>query len=253
MIQIVNRIFSLLSILNELGPLPLRDVARLAKLRKTTCHNILKSLTEIKMVELASPGCYRLGPGLSLLASSPLSDDFLTKKSSMYMEQLARQTGEAVVLTVLRGTIVHVVCATEGEHDVVVRSRAHEAGAVYRWATGRLLLAHRQSRCGIGELVDLFGLPSEEDWPEVGADAAKLALELERIRAMDILELHSNMRGVVLLASPVRDAVGRVLAALGMPIPAYRAEGRLSEYRTQLCRVSGDIGRAICGVDKLRA
>ena len=91
MIQVVKRVFEILSIFREHGALPLKEVAELSSLQKTTCHNILKSLADIGILECPRPGVYQIGNELRRLASTPISDKALTKLASIILNACHRK------------------------------------------------------------------------------------------------------------------------------------------------------------------
>jgi DNA-binding IclR family transcriptional regulator len=247
MIQVVKRVFEVLSLLRESGPLPLREIAEGVELKKTTCHNILKSLAELGVVECPSPGVYRIGPELRLLAELPISDKTLIDVASIHIERLAKATGETVVLAVLRGATVGLLDTREGARDIVVRSGAHRRGSPYRWATGRLLLAHA-SEPVLTAIRSELGFPSPDDWPEVAAAPDGFDREMARIRGLDVLVRPANVEGAVSLASPLRRVDGRVIAALGLALPGFRAEDRLAQARTELVRTADVINSELAAL-----
>lgn len=221
MIQVVKRTFEILAILNEHGPLVLRDIATRAGLQKTTCHNILKSLADMDIVRCKRGGIYQIGDELRQLASLPVSNNTLKKVSSNYVERLAQITGETVILAVIRDQALQVLFAVEGAQEIVVRTTAHKNGSIYRWATGRVLLAH-QTPANIARIIGDLGAPKQEDWPDVAGDLSLLNNELTQIRTLEILEKPAMSEGIASVACPIKKLDGRVVAALGISIPEYR-------------------------------
>lgn len=246
MIQVVKRVFDLLSILRRVGPMPLKDLAEAAGLNKTTCHNILKSLHQLDMVDCPEPGVYRIGGGLRHLASVPVDRQTLTAAAEDHVRQLAGRTGESTILAMLEGTDVKVVCSAEGAREVVVRREVQHSGSVYFWATGRVLLAWADTET-VDRIVDQLGLPRKADWPETAGSRKKLDTQLKAVRRKKVLERPAGDGGVLTLAAPVRDTDGNVVAALGMAVPGYRARRELTDHRRHLHATAEAITRRLAG------
>lgn len=248
MIQVIQRVFDILSILREAGPLPLKTITERATLQKSTCHNILKSLAELDIVNCPKPGIYQIGRGLERLTGLSVRDEILAEKASIHVERLAKTCGETVILGILRDVTVKVLYAVEGGMEVVVRADAHRNGSLYRWATGRLLLSH-QPPAAISGIISRLGLPSIQDWPSVKGNRKNFLTQLAEIRGKEILERSEGKAGLVSLACPILDSEGRVIAALGVSIPAYRAAEKTPEISTLLLAVSEDITQELKPLD----
>jgi DNA-binding IclR family transcriptional regulator len=226
MIQVVKRVFDILAIIRENGALPLKEVAELSSLQKTTCHNILKSLVETGVLECPRSGVYQIGNELRRLASTPISDKALIKIASGHVERLAENTGETVVLGVLRGNMVEVLCSSEGAHVVVVRTGAHKQGSVYHWATGRVLLGHESKQIR-AKIRRELGPPTMQEWPEAARHPERIEADLDQIRNMEIVTRVAGKDGVLSLACPVRRGDDKVIAALGISLPGFRADDNI--------------------------
>ncbi len=240
MIQVVKRVFEILSILSECESLPLREITKRVSLKKTTCHNILKSLADLEIVKSPRLGYYQLGEGLHCLTSVPVNDKLLNDLASIHVERLAKQTGETAILSVLHDFKVNILCEAEGDKEVVVRLGAHKQGSIYRWATGRILLAH-ESTPVIEKIIKELGNPTKKDWPEVESDLSMLLKELEQIKKMKILTRSASMKHVISTASPIRRKDGRVVAAVGVSIPGFRAHYRIEEVERKLLETANAI------------
>lgn len=224
MIQAIERAFSALGFLagRRGREVALGEIADGLELNKATCAHIMKTLCELGAVEQAAARRgYRLGPTLFTLTGGGGYRPDLVAAAEEPMRRFAAETGETVLLAVLRGEKRFTLCQIAGTHDVQVRTEPTAEADVYSTATGRLLLAFA-SQCQREAFLAAAGLPGRR-WPEAGS-RRKLDSALEQIRA-DGHVVHHRPTHVVAIAQAVEQG-GQVVSALGTFLPEYRFEGR---------------------------
>src|SRR5215212_8267491 len=158
---------------------------------------------------------FQLGPALGRLGLLSLAGRGLITESREPMERLARETGEAVVLSVREGDAVVDVAQVSGQHIIGLRN----------WI-GRRTLLHASSDGKAFLAFDDMELPPEPlaaPTKHTITSAGELAAEIERVRARGWAtatgELEDGLNGV---AVPVWDGAERCVAALSVSGPAYR-------------------------------
>lgn len=228
MIQVIKRALTVLELLASSGEegRPLGEIAGKVGLNKATCAHILKTLVELKVAEQVAPRKgYRLGPLTYTMARSDWGyRRDLVRAAEPFVEKLAREVRETVLLAVLRGDQRFTLCQVDGTQDVQVRNIPSVVSNIYELATGRLLLAY--SRPGaVAAVVGVQGLPGKR-WGGIEREE-QLQAALDAI-GREGRVIHVTPEHVVGIAYPVRQG-DRVEAALGLYLPEYRFTGEHRE------------------------
>ncbi len=196
----------------ELGT---NEIARRTGINVSSISRILATLAGGGLVEhVTTTGRYRLGIGVVRLANAVHDATDVRSLARPHLEQLAKQTGETVTLSV------------PGEHEAItvdfvqsplsVRSVAEvgRASAAHATAVGKVFLAHG----GV-----LGGGPLKAFTAHTITDRGALEVEVARIRergwAQALGEREEDLNAV---AAPMLDRSGELVAILGVQGPAVR-------------------------------
>lgn len=218
MIQSVNRALNILEFLSRTPGTPRTpsEIAKATGLNTATASNIIKTLAERNYLEQEGP---RKGyvPGImcNTLASEEAFEKKIVKAASQHMEDLARATGETVLIAVLKKNKRFILHQVEGVETLQVRRGVISDAKVYDTATGKTLLAALPK----SELEDFIrgqGL--------TGAAGKKLKAELEEGARGGFVLHETHNRQVAGIAYPVRKEAMTV-AALGLYLPSFRFKG----------------------------
>lgn len=237
-IQVLDRALSILEVISKTPAEP-RGPAAIAGevgINAATCSRILKSLMNRGYVEQDGPKSgYRLGPmAFALTASGSYRKDLVYRAEGL-MTVLAAETGETVVLAVLRQGRRMVLHEVESTRAVRVSDEIRQLPNPLSTATGRLLLAYLEQETR-ARVLEAFPL-SLGAWPDIDT-SAELEVALASIRNEgSYIRTDGEVAG---LAYPVMER-GTVIAALGLYMPAYRFCG---EHRQQALRLLRDASRA---------
>lgn len=245
MIQALNRGLSILEfVAQEPGrSRTLAEISRRLDLHPATCMNLVRTLAAGGYLEQEAPrGGYRAGPMIYRLAGGQGYRPDLMDAARPALERLTRATGETSLLAVLSADRRFIVLRVEGSGDIRVREEIirREAESVYRTATGRVLLAW-QAPEERRRFLSRHGSPGPDAWPEAaGAGGAREALAaIRRTGAAVIVSGEAVTVGV-----PVRGPGGKIIAALGMPLPEYRFRGA---RRAKILAAMGTAAAEIAG------
>ncbi|MGH3666224.1 MAG: IclR family transcriptional regulator [Egibacteraceae bacterium] len=203
-------------------------VARLAELtatEKSQVSRTLKTLAEFGLVEhRPDTRGYRLGWHLYVLAARS-GDRRLLDASLPVLRHLVRAIGERSHLSVLRGAQVLTVLSESPPHSVQTAGWVGRTVPAYCTSSGRALLCDRD-RQALGEL---FGDEAfDRHGPNAPVDVDDLAIRVERAAAEGVAVVDEEFEaGLVGIAAPVRDAQGRVVAALSVSAPKFRLDQQL--------------------------
>ncbi len=240
--QIINRIFNILEFVAEDpdSPRSLSEIAAWAGLNPPTCANITKGLVKRGYLEQIAPKKgYILGPMPYYLARNGQYRKDLVSLAYPFMSELADSLQETVQIAVMRDTNIFILHQIQGNQSLQVRSDLLMHRNIYQTATGRLLLAF-SSKKQIEKYILEHSLPGNA-WPEAET-AEKLHAALQEIKSSGCSYVikDSQVAGV---ACPIREKE-RVIAAIGVYLPAFRFEGKQKTFIIEkLCETAAAIGR----------
>jgi IclR family transcriptional regulator, pca regulon regulatory protein len=203
----------------EHSELTLSDVARQTGLTRAAARRFLHTLVEIGYMR-AEGGKFALRPKILELGYAYLSSLSLPELALPHMEQLVERVHESSSMCVLDGDEIVYVARVPTKRIMAVVIAVGTRFPAYATSMGRVLLAGRSDEWLDGYLssVQLRKLT-----PHTTTDGAELRAELIRIRAQGWAlvdqELEEGLRSV---AVPIRDATGRVVAAVNVAVNASR-------------------------------
>ena len=226
------------------------DIAEMSRLSRPTVHRLLKVLMSETAVEQdPQTRRYRVGPELSLLGLARGGRFAIRAIAEPYLQALASEVGDTVFLSVRHGADSVCIGRYVGSHQIQVLSI--EVGA------------RRPLGASVSGLILLAGMEPKEAKTITQANATRLAL-LARSPAQVLREVAAAreqghiaapagvMPGTSALAVPVRDAEGRVLAAISVAALADRLERRrwpavlaqMQQQARHITRRHGEVDRA---------
>jgi DNA-binding IclR family transcriptional regulator len=201
---------------------PERGLAELSQalgLNKTTAYRLLTALESEGMIERAGDGeGYRLGPEMLALGSLARGSADLRTASRGELESLARQTRETASLEVLVGRDVVILEEAMGSHVIGTAPAVGTRWPAHATSTGKAIVAHVE-----GGFETLVAAPLPALTPRTIVDPEALARELARVRQRGFAVTSEELEpGFVAVGAAVRDAAGRVVAAISVGGPKSR-------------------------------
>jgi IclR family transcriptional regulator, KDG regulon repressor len=202
-------------------PMGVTDVAERLRVDPSTAYRLLATLEVSGLVQQEPDSKkYSLGYGVLEIAFSLLRRLSVVALADPYLRSIATLTGESTHVAVLDGARAVFVGRQSGAGILRVETTIGSSEPAYCTAVGKALLADFSE----SDLHRLFATePMTRYTPQTITTIDGLAGELERIRrngyAYDEEELHPGVR---CLAAPIRDHRSRVVAALGLSMPATR-------------------------------
>jgi DNA-binding IclR family transcriptional regulator len=253
--QSVRRAIALLKVFSDERPdWGLTDIAREARLNKTTAYRLLTALEAEGMVVRSLEGeGWRLGAGAIAIGALALRANDLVTVARPELQALVRETGETATLEVLVGNEILILDGAEGPSLVGASTEIGTRWPAHATSTGKVLLADRRARRKVargrngaprGARRRLRGFT-----PRTITDPARLESELTRAidrgwaTAVEELE-----EGYVAVGAPVRDHDGRAVAAISVGGPAARlTKARIPELARHVVRAADRISRHLGG------
>jgi IclR family acetate operon transcriptional repressor len=217
-LQSVNRALTALELVADAGEIGVSELGRQLGVHKATASRLAAVLAERGLLERDPlTERYRIGFGLVRLAGAAMSGLDLVRLSRPILETLAERAREASNLGVRSGDDVVYVDQISGSRSIVTVSWVGRRTPMHCTSNGKVLLAFADDADRI--LAGPF--PRFTEHTIMDPDALRHELEAVRKRgyAQALEELEEGLNAV---AAPVRQADGRVIAALGVSGPAFR-------------------------------
>jgi DNA-binding IclR family transcriptional regulator len=224
----VNAAGRLLAVLDAFGPgslsLSLSDIARRSGLSLSTAHRLVRELAEWGALERDAGGRYAIGVRLLELAALAPRGLALREAAFPALDDLRHRTRGAVHLGVLEGTKVVYVEAIRARAARPSGGRAGDRLPVHASGVGLVLLAHAppefQERILAG--------PLERFTPLTVTDPAELRRRLDQVRRQGYAVAAGQLAlPDVMVAAPVRNPAGAVVAAVSVIAESSRARARV--------------------------
>jgi len=217
------------------------ETAQRLGVHKSTAQRLIRSLCEVGFLEPDYEVEHRYTVGRTLFTLGNLyreSRHYLTAANDVAKVQ-NRLTGEAVTIIVLDGRHAVTVFRLESVHRFRFDFGVGSIQCAYAPAVGKVLLA---------ELTDeqLEALYPEEDLVPVTSKTVPtktlLKIELGEARLNGVaVNFEQNCEGLACVASPIRDASGRALAAMGIASPLLRATTDRMEKLSEFVRKGANL------------
>lgn len=225
LVQAIERAAVILDILGAVpSGLGIGEIALRAKLPKGTVHRLLASLACFDFVrQEASTRHYQLGFKLVELGNHLLDQVDLRQDARPFLIALAEDVQETVHLVVRdrdEAMYLDKVNLNPGHSGLQMVSRIGARTALHSTAVGKILLA-ALSREEVQDIVSQRGLPRATDQTIV--DPEKLHRHLNTVRRKGAaVDDEENEKGIRCVGAPIRDADGRVIAAVSISGPTAR-------------------------------
>jgi DNA-binding IclR family transcriptional regulator len=253
-VQVLDRVFDLIDALAGSEPLrSLNDLCEAVALHKSTTHRLMQSLEARRYVERSPSGNeYRLGLRLFELGTKAVSRLSYVEMARPHLDRLARESGEAAHLGILRqGEMVSLIHAAGGQ-ALHMPSTVGRRTPVHCSSQGKVMLASLPDHAA-EEIVREKGL--EALTPKTISSLARFRQELKRVRmrgyAVDDEEFE---RGLRCIGCAVRDHSGRVIAAISIAGPVFRvSRERIPELGAMVMRAAEDISNSLGGSQRQAA
>lgn len=217
-IQVIARAASVLRALeDESEGLSLGEIASRIDLPRSTVQRIVAALAEEQFLIAATPRSrVRLGPALIRLASATKLE--LNQLVRPHMEELSRQVGETVDLSVIQGRAAVFVDQIPGSHRLRAVSAIGDRFPLHATACGKALLAALPDQ----KVEHLLDSELERFTSHTIVDRDDLLDELAEIRKSGLaFDREEHTEGICAVGVSFIDPLGRVYA-LSLPTPTAR-------------------------------
>ena len=239
MIQVVERVFTILEELSLDGEVSLESLAKLTGLNRGTLCNILRTLIELGYVVRSRSSHYELTSRFRELVNGVHFSENEKALFRQTVDSLAESTGESGVLAVRRGDRVAVV--TQAQHPRVLMLNTMEiyaALSLYHSVSGRILVSYMEQDARTA-LCSRTGFPGTE-WDDIES-LQELGKACSKIRRDGISIMKNPEQGIIAFAVPVFWNTGVMSLGLTMPISRCQPDARkkiIEQLRSHAERLS---------------
>jgi len=240
----LEKCVQILTLLSGSTQLQVAEIAEQLGLPRSTAYRYIAALRSHHLIEEAAEGPgYRLGTKILELAATmsrrPIRDIALP-----YMERIARETGETVILCGLRELEGICLEKVDGHHALRVSYELGDTYPLHATATGKAIYAYLNSK-ERRSIMDEVGLDRFTD--TTITDPGALECEATRICEEGFSESDGEaIEGTRGIAAPIFSFAGRIVASIGASVPSHRGEGEDRQRLIDLLvHAAGDITREI--------
>ena len=236
-IEVMGKIFAILEYFVEAGgkqkSVAFVEVASAVPFARTTVHRILYSLEKLGYVEKDDvKSHYQLAPKFFELTGPAIHFRRLQRAAKSVMQNLLLRFGETINLGVLdEGQVAYIEVL---QSPSVLRAAAipGQRNPVHSTALGKVMLAFLPE----SEVESIIGRhPMIRRTPKTITQKKHLLEHLASVRERSVaLDMEENLTGVVCVAAPIFDHVGRVVASLSISGPAAHMEPKLPQIQEEI-------------------
>lgn len=224
------------------GPLSLREMTEALEIPKSTVYRILNSLETGGVVVRLEGGSYVLGPRLLRLAQAVGQGFDLVSLAKPLMDELARQQGVTVKLSVLDADTALVVAASIAPATFSVTTQVGSRFPLHAGAASKVLAAWMDAR----QLEKQLPARLERFTPATLTRRTDLMHALVTVRAQGhARDEEEHTAGVKAIAVPVFDASGACVAALSIPFVGRESLDQVAPVLKALQATCDRLGAAL--------
>jgi DNA-binding IclR family transcriptional regulator len=228
----IEKAFRILEILSARSPLGVTEIADELGLKKSSVSRLLKALAQLGYAEVtAQRGQYGLGSRILVLAKGYLADDRLVREAQPILQELAMTLRASAHLAVLAGDDLVIVAKEPSPEHIQVTTRVGGRTPLHASALGKVLLADLPEK----KRAALLGTRLTRFTEKTITDPRKLQRMLDEIREQGYaIELEEEHAGVGCMGAPVRNALGRWIAAVSVAGPLQGTPFKIDSAHQQL-------------------
>ncbi len=196
------------------------SLSRRLGVAKSTVYRLASTLVSEGLLE-QNPETekYRLGMSLFALGALVRQRMNVATDARPFLFHLREATGETVHLAILEGPDIVFVLNLESNHAIRMRADLGARKPAFCTAEGRAMLAFQPQDV----VNDVLGCRLVPRTPKTIIDAGQIRAALEEVRALGFAtEDEQSELGMRSVAAPIRNANGRVVAAIGLAGPIQR-------------------------------
>jgi len=220
----------------------LSDLAVTLKLNRSTAHRLAATLVERRYLTFVPRSGYGLGAKSLELGYQARVQLNVPRVAREYLEKLAVQTGDTVHLGVLDGTRALYLDKIPGGRRVEISSRVGELQPLRSTGLGKALLLDENE----GRLKDFYRCEEASEQRYEVSESTWMRRMREYAKLGYTFDLEENEDRIRCVAAPIRDATGRIKAAISVSSAAqYMNDARMQALTKDVCWTAEQISREL--------
>jgi DNA-binding IclR family transcriptional regulator len=221
----------------------LSELAATLKLNRSTAHRLAATLVERRYLTFVPRTGYGLGSKSLELGYQARVQLNIPRVARDHLEKLAAQTGDTVHLGVLDGTRALYLDKLPGRRRVEISSRVGELQPLRSTGLGKALLLDEDEM----QLRDIYRCENGKDQRYRVSESAWMKRMRDYAKHGYTFDLEENEDRIRCVAAPVRDATGRIKAAISVSSAAQymndkRMQSLTDEVRWTAEQISRELG-----------
>lgn len=221
----------------------LADLAATVKLNRSTAHRLASTLVEKRYLSFVPRSGYGLGPKALEVGYQARVQLNIPRLAREHLESLAAQTGDTVHLGVLDGTRALYLDKIPGRRRVEISSRVGEVQPLRSTGLGKALLLDEDD----AKLRELYRCENGGSHPYEVPETTWLKRMRDYARNGYAFDLEENEDRIRCVAAPVRDATGKIKAAISVSSAAHymddqRMQALIDDVRGTANQISRELG-----------
>lgn len=222
-IQAINRAFSIIETLSELGGAGVSELSRAVDLPKSTVHNHLNTLVAAEYV-VKDGSEYRAGLKFLQIGEQVRNQHALYQIARPQVHKTVKKTGEITgVMTEEHGRGVFIY-RERGTEAARIDTRIGDRVPLHSTALGKVILAFLPEDRR-NEIIDHHGLKAVTE--NTITDRDTLLDELEEARQKQVaFDDEERLNGLRSVAAPILTANGEIIGSISIAGPTHRMQGK---------------------------
>lgn len=237
----LRRAVAILDLLLETDePLPVSVLTARLGIPKSTAYELVRTMTELSVLEGNSEGTVFLGRKLFELGMAYKGHIDLMKEGGRIVKELRDETGETIQMSVLENDMMLVLLKEEGSRPIRIISRVGSRVPINWAAAGRLLVSDFDDETLRASLSRSI---TKSPTGKAAVDIDELIEQIRTARTRGFAtELGEVNEHAGCVAAPVIDASGRCIATISAVAPEQRLR---DENRLRLIEAVTTAARAL--------
>jgi len=220
------------------------QISQALSINKSTVFGILKALqTEGFVVKDPVTKKYTVGPGLFELSANIFKRTDLATLAHPFLEQLAEQVGETVILGARQDNHVKFLDVIEARKDLKISSHVGAKIPITAGATGKVIFSFMEDK----EIVNLFKEKGLPQFTEKSVTDLKVFLsEVGKVRRQGYaLDFDEYLKGTTAAAAAIRTGKRLIAIVWVVSFTSATDEKKVAEIVERVTNTTKAISRAI--------
>ena len=240
----LTKTLSLLELFREHDNLGLTEISHYLSLSKSNVYRIVITLEHWGYLEKTKDLKYKLGTKLLLLGSLVLDRQEIIPIARPFIKELVKKVKETAYLAILTNNrVVTYLTKVNTEYSIRVGTRIGRTLPAYTTADGKIILAYSDPEI-IEDFLQHTELKEKTDFTITSKIELREKLEEIRQRGFAIDNEETEI-GLIAVAAPIYNILGKVFASVSIAGPAYRINENLDSIRDTVIKTAEEISHAL--------